>query len=469
MGALPRILVVDDDRAVRDAYREILAPHQRDYLSEGDRLFGAGEKKGQPAAAPYRVDEAGDGAEAVQKVQTVLATGKAFAVAFVDMKMPGMNGAETAREIWALDPRIKIVIVTAFSEVTPEDIIRVVAREDLFYLRKPFSPQEIKQFARAMCRQWTLEAERDRLAEELKDANQALAAMNQGLEEKVRAQAEMLIQSEKMASLGILSAGVAHEINNPLSYIKGNLSAMQRYSGTLASFLQRLEALTSAATGMDAVGLEGGIHELEEFKTRNRIPFILTDLPELLAESLDGTNRIASIVNDLRAFSRVDRGDPERVDISEVVASALKILRNELKNKIEVETDYAETPPIPCFPQKLSQAFINIILNAVHAIQGKGTIRISTRHIEATRDAPGAVEVALSDTGCGVPKENLNRVFDPFFTTKPVGQGVGLGLYITYEIIRSHGGAVSVESREGNGTTFTVRIPLSTAYQPVQT
>jgi two-component system, NtrC family, sensor kinase len=462
MDGCQRILIVDDDRAVREAYRDIFMPRERDHILQGDRLFGNGQaKETQRPVQYYDVDEARDGAQAVLKVREAVEQGRPFAVAFVDMKMPGMNGAETAREIWRIDPRIKIMIVTAYSDVTPDEIVEVVDREDLFYLRKPFNPQEIRQFARAMSRQWTLEAERDRLDEELKDANLSLESLSRDLEEKVKTQAEMLIQSEKMASLGILSAGVAHEINNPLSYIKGNLSALQKYAGILVALLQRYDALTSAKAQINPVALEHEVQGIEDFKGRNKVPFILTDLPKLVAESLEGTDRIGSIVNDLRAFSRVDEGARKEVDISDAVESALKIVRHELKNKVEVKTDYGETPPVPCFPQKLSQAFINILLNALHAIEEKGTVRISTRHIQDAQGGPGAVEVTLSDTGCGVPEENLTKIFDPFFTTRRVDQGVGLGLYITYEIIRSHGGTISVESREGEGAVFTIRIPLT--------
>jgi two-component system, NtrC family, sensor kinase len=461
------ILVVDDDRAVRDAYKEILAPRERDFVSEGDRLFGEGENKTKPIPVAYSIEEARDGNQAVLKVREAVEQGRPFSVAFVDMKMPGMNGAETAREIWRIDPRIKIMIVTAYSDVTPTKMIDVVDREDLFYLRKPFNPLEIQQFARAMSRQWTLESERDRLVEELKDANLSIEAINRDLEKKVRTQAEVLIQSEKMASLGVLSASVVHEINNPLSYIKSNLSVMQKYVGILVALLRMYEALTSAEAKMDPVVLKDEVREVEDFKERNKTPFILADLPGLVEESLEGTARIESIVNDLRAFSRVDEGDRKEVDISDVVESALKIVRHELKNRVEVVTDYRETPAVSCSPQKLIQAFLNIILNAVYAIEKEGTIRITTRHIECAHGAPGAVEVTISDTGCGVPKQNVTKIFEPFFSTKPAGRGVGLGLYITHEIIQSHGGTISVQSLDGNGAAFMIRIPLSMAYQPV--
>ena len=185
-----RILIVDDDAAVREAYREILAPTERNYLSDGDRLFGGGEAKNR--SLPYGIWEAKNGDEAVTLVREATDRGKPFALAFVDMKMPGMNGAETAREIWRIDPGIKIVIVTAYSDVTPDEIVQVTAREDLFYLRKPFNPQEIRQFARALCRQRNLEQERDVLSLGLRNANLALEDMNRNLEEKVRQRTYML-------------------------------------------------------------------------------------------------------------------------------------------------------------------------------------------------------------------------------------------------------------------------------------
>jgi len=452
-----RILIVDDDPAVREAYREILAPKEKNYLFEGDRLFEGLEAK--PPALPYGIEEAKDGIMAIQMVQAAMDKEKTFSLAFVDMKMPGMNGARTAREIWRLDPKIKIVIVTAYSDVTPDEIVRMAAREDLFYLQKPFNPQEIRQFARALCRQRNLEQERDVLSLGLRNANLALEDMNRNLEEKVKQQAEMLIRSEKMASLGILVAGVAHEINNPLSFIKANLSSLRNYTSNIAALLEKYEALTASVE--EQFGNHGvlKVREIQDFRQMKKIDFILQDLPDLVSQSLEGTDRIEAIINDLRSFSRMDDNERSIVDINESMDTALNIIRNQIKGRIEIVRDYGELPPVSCFPQKLIQAVMNILINAAHAVKEGGTIRIATRPSKKSLKNSPSVEIEIADTGCGMPREDMKKIFDPFFTTKPVGRGMGLGLYITYEIIHAHGGAIQVESREGAGSIFTLTLP----------
>jgi len=452
-----RILIVDDDPAVREAYREILAPKEKNYLFEGDRLFEGLEAK--PPALPYGIEEAKDGIMAIQMVQAAMDKEKTFSLAFVDMKMPGMNGARTAREIWRLDPKIKIVIVTAYSDVTPDEIVRMAAREDLFYLQKPFNPQEIRQFARALCRQRNLEQERDVLSLGLRNANLALEDMNRNLEEKVKQQAEMLIRSEKMASLGILVAGVAHEINNPLSFIKANLSSLRNYTSNIAALLEKYEALTASVE--EQFGNHGvlKVREIQDFRQMKKTDFILQDLPDLVSQSLEGTDRIEAIINDLRSFSRMDDNERSIVDINESMDTALNIIRNQIKGRIEIVRDYGELPPVSCFPQKLIQAVMNILINAAHAVKEGGTIRIATRPSKKSLKNSPSVEIEIADTGCGMPREDMKKIFDPFFTTKPVGRGMGLGLYITYEIIHAHGGAIQVESREGAGSIFTLTLP----------
>jgi len=459
-----RILIVDDDAAVREAYREILTPNKRPYLSDGDRLFGGLEPT--DTSLPYRIWEAKDGVMAVQSVQAAKDGETPFSLAFVDMKMPGLNGAETARELWRIDPKIKIVFVTAHSDVTPDEIVQVTAREDLFYLQKPFNPQEIRQFARALCRQGDLERERDMLAESLRDANRALADMNRNLERKVKQQAEMLIQSEKMASLGVLVAGVAHEINNPLSFIKANLSSLGNYAFNMVALLEKYQALTASIAERsgdhetsEPRPLTLQIQDIHDFRRLKKIDFILEDLPDLVSQSLEGTDRIEAIIHDLRNFSRMDDNERSIVNINESMDTALNILQNQIEGGVEIVRDYGELPPVSCFPQKLIQAVMNILINAAHAVTEEGTIRITTRTSKKNRENAPFVEIEIADTGCGMPEADMKKIFDPFFTTKPVDRGMGLGLYITYEIVHAHGGTIGVESREGVGSTFTVTLP----------
>jgi len=463
MGENNRILIVDDDPGVRATYQSILsARDSENIVAKGADLFGEPAPSIQSAPVKeYDLSLASRGEEGVSLVEKAMEEKKPFAAAFVDMKMPGIDGAETARQIWAIDPRIKIVIVTAYSEYTPDDIIRVTGRDDLFYLRKPFNPEEIRQFARAFTNVWNLEKEREILSNKLQKANQELENINRELEQKVKEQTRLLIQSEKMASIGILAAGVAHEINNPISFVTGNLSAIKKYNSKIVDLLKIYEEMERCIDTGEKEKLPALLVKIRRFKEEQKIHFILEDMVDVVEESLDGTRRVSKIVKDLKGFSRVDQAELKYININETLDATLNMLKNELKYKAEVIKDYGELPEVKCFAQKISQVFTNILMNAVQAIEEKGMITIVTRYSKDGRRADDShVRIRISDTGRGIPKKDMGRLFDPFFTTKPVGQGTGLGLSITYDIIKSHGGTITVESKKGAGTTFTIQLPL---------
>jgi len=463
-----RVLVVDDDPGVRESYREILSPsHRDDVLPKGASLFDEPNRGTEPVARKqYYPVLAETGEEGVKAVEKAMEQANPFAAAFVDMRMPGIDGAETARRIWIIDPNIKIVIVTAYSEYTPDDIIRVTGRDDIFYLRKPFNPEEIRQFTRALTNQWNLERERESLSIELEKANEELEDMNKNLEKKVEEQTTLLIQSEKMASIGILAAGVAHEINNPISFINGNLTAMKKYSTRVVDLLKRYEEIETHIHEGETDKIATLLEEIKTFKEKQKIEFILEDMVDLAEESLEGTNRVRKIVSDLKTFSRVDQAEPKRIDLNETIDVTLNIIWNELKYRAEIVKDYGDLPEVKCFPQKISQVFMNILMNAAQAIEEKGTIKIVTRYVRDGHRADDArVEIRISDTGRGIPKKDIPRIFDPFFTTKPVGEGTGLGLSIAYDIIKAHGGQIMVESKKGKETTFIIRLPLKPKLQ----
>jgi signal transduction histidine kinase len=458
-----RVLVIDDDPGVRESYRDILAPGMReDVLAAGAALFeGAAEPHLAVDRTRYDVTQAERGQQGVEAVERAVRDGQPFAVAFVDMKMPGIDGAETSKRLWALDPKIEIVIVTAYSEHTPAEIVQVAGRDDLFYLRKPFNPEEIRQFARALTNSWNLERERESLTAQLRRTNQQLADMNRNLQKKVEEQTALLIQSEKMATVGILAAGVAHEINNPISFVTGNLAMLNNYAAKIRNLMGKYELLE------EAVGEAAGdrqrmlVEEIMAFKAEQKVAFILEDLNDLVAESLEGTDRVKNIVNDLRTFSRVDQAEYKAIDLHESLDATINIIWNEIKYKTVIEKDYGSCPAVRCFPQKISQVFLNLLHNAAQAIEKQGAIRITTRYREEGRRLSDRfVEIQIADTGVGIPKEHLSKIFDPFFTTKPVGQGTGLGLSITYDIIKAHGGSIAVDSREGDGATFTIKLPV---------
>ncbi len=261
---------------------------------------------------------------------------------------------------------------------------------------------------------------------------------------------EKLLQSEKMASIGQLAAGVAHEINNPIGYVHSNLGSLQEY---LRSLFTVIEAYERALHAPDPKLM---VPEIEEIRGRLDIDFISRDLPQLLAESREGIERVTRIVRDLKDFSYSGRGDSmRRVDIHTGLESTINIIWNELKYKVTLERRYAELPLVECLPSELNQVWMNLLLNAGHAIGERGNI------VVATGQEGDMVWVEFRDSGNGIPAEVLKRIFDPFFTTKPVGSGTGLGLSISYSIVNKHHGRIDVDSAPGQGSAFRVWLPVA--------
>jgi len=257
-------------------------------------------------------------------------------------------------------------------------------------------------------------------------------------------------QQEKMASIGQLAAGVAHEINNPMGFISSNLTTMGKYMQKLGAFETAVIEAVQNRGDQETVAL------LNDLRAKMKINFILNDLQTLLDESQDGAERVRCIVRDLKSFSHEDEAQSKPFSINECLDSTLNMARNEIKYVADVERDYDPALPLlNCYPQKLNQVFMNLLVNAAHAIERHGAIRVKTF------SEGGNIVVCISDTGKGIAPENLTRIFEPFFSTKEVGKGTGLGLSISYDIIKNHGGAISVESELGTGTTFTVRLPLN--------
>jgi signal transduction histidine kinase len=256
-----------------------------------------------------------------------------------------------------------------------------------------------------------------------------------------------LLQSEKMASLGQLAAGVAHEINNPIGFINSNLSTMKKYVLNLRDYCRATDRV-----------LEGGgteqMEELRKVKNFKKIDFILEDVASVIEESIEGTERVKTIVQDLKDFSHQDKGKLVECDLNNSLKSTLNIVWNELKYKAEVTQELGNIPLVRCYPQQLNQVWMNLLVNSAHAITGKGQITVRSYQAE------DEVIVEISDTGGGIPPENLKKIFEPFFTTKEVGKGTGLGLSLSYRIVERHGGTIEVESQVGQGTCFKVRLPL---------
>ena len=285
-------------------------------------------------------------------------------------------------------------------------------------------------------------------AGEMEQLNRTLETRVQEEVSKNREKDNFLIQQDKMASIGQLAAGVAHEINNPIGFITSNLSTLDKY-------LDRLGEFIAAQDRALAAGESGDVVNIREVRRKLKIDHILDDVKQLIAESQDGSSRVQRIVQDLKTFSRLDNPDSSVIDLNNCLETTINIAWNEIKYVATINREYGEIPPVSCHPQQINQVFLNILINASQALEGQGNITIRT-WCEADD-----VFVAVSDTGKGMPPEIIGHIFEPFFTTKDVGKGTGLGLSISYDIIRKHNGDIKVESTPGVGTTFTVRLPLS--------
>ncbi len=256
------------------------------------------------------------------------------------------------------------------------------------------------------------------------------------------------VQQEKMASVGQLAAGVAHEINNPMGFISSNLTSLAKYITKFKAFEDALLEEVRKAGNTDL------LNSIESIKKAMKIDFILGDMDSLLEESQDGAGRVRRIVQDLKNFSHVDEAECNQINLNENLDTTLNMLRNEIKYVADLVKEYGDIPQIYCYPQQLNQVFMNILINSVHALEGHGTITIRTWQEDEF------VKISISDTGKGIAQEHLTKIFDPFFTTKGVGKGTGLGLSICYDIIKKHGGEIIVQSRVGEGTTFTIKLPV---------
>ncbi|MEW5949305.1 MAG: ATP-binding protein [Thermodesulfobacteriota bacterium] len=301
-------------------------------------------------------------------------------------------------------------------------------------------------------------AERRQIEEELLRIKINLEAANQQL----RQNQAQLVQSEKMASIGQLAAGVAHEINNPVGFINSNLTTLDEYRGDLTELIAAYLKLEELVANNPALSNDKDLMDILEasrnLKERIGLDFILGDFDKIIAESREGTERIKKIVQDLKDFSHVDQAELNWADLNKGMESTLNIVWNELNYKAKVIKEYGDIPEVYCYPQQVNQVFMNILVNAAHAIEDNGEIKISTAHLAG---AEPMVEVRISDTGKGIPPENLTKIFNPFFTTKPVGKGTGLGLSMAYNIIKKHDGDILVESEVGKGTTFIIQLPVN--------
>ena len=294
----------------------------------------------------------------------------------------------------------------------------------------------------------TLEARIAERTAELREANQTLAREQEELTEllkKVEETQNQLLQSEKMAAIGQLAAGVAHEINNPVGFVNSNISTLKTYTGHLFAVIDAAEAVLAG----------GDPAQLAEARCKADLDFLREDLPQLVQESQDGLARVTRIIQDLKDFSHVDESSQQEADLNAGIESTLNVVWNEIKYKADVVRELGDIPLVNCVPAQINQVFMNLLVNAAQAIEQRGTITLRSGTMN------GHVWFEIEDTGKGMPDDVRKRIFEPFFTTKPVGKGTGLGLSISYDIIvKKHAGSLDVKSTPGRGTCFRIMLPI---------
>lgn len=396
----------------------------------------------QLKAASYSTMSANSGEEALRMVES-----RPPDLILLDVMMPGMSGFDVAMKLKssAETRNIPIIMVTALD--ARESCLKALEAGVEEFLTKPVTQAELLMRVRNLLK--------------LKKYNDFLSAQSDQLEEQVAegnlrlSEAQhKLVQSEKLASIGQLAAGVAHEINNPIGFVKSNLGTLKAYVDDLLAVLKRYETIEPLVPAN-----AGALLALQNLKNSADLPFIESDIQNLIAQSQDGIGRVAKIVQDLKDFARTeDNASWVPGDVNACLDAALNIVHNEIKYHADVIRAFGVLPEIECLPSQLTQVFLNLLVNAGHAIGSTGnhgSIVIRSEQVDADQ-----VAVEISDTGCGMSAEQAKRIFEPFYTTKPVGVGTGLGLSISYGIIQRHSGHIEVASTPGEGTRFRILLPI---------
>lgn len=368
-----------------------------------------------------------------------------FVLVLADLIMPGLSGIELLRKIVEKYPDTAVIIVSGINQ--PQRALDAVRLGAFDYIIKPcdLGVLELTVERALERRNFLLNARQYKL--DLEARNQELV---HGKEQLQRLQAQ-IVHSEKMASLGQLAAGIAHELNNPVGFVYANLNILNQYYQGFEQLLDYYDEISLT---------DEELLNVTSFKSEINYSQLRIDLTSIMDDCQNGVERIRDIVQNLRTFSRLDEAEFKKTDIHEGIESTIRLLSRYFSaGKIKLSRDYNELPLIDAYSGQLNQVWMNLLANAAQAVcpngDGSGEVNIST-HCDGQ-----SVSIAVRDTGCGIAGEHLDRIFDPFYTTKPVGEGTGLGLSITFGIVERHYGKITVKTAINEGSTFTVTLPLN--------
>lgn len=376
----------------------------------------------------HEVVEAADGAQAWELFQQ-----EAFPIVISDWVMPHMDGLEFIRRIRAAEREAYVYAILVTSKSEKSDIVAGMEAGADDFIVKPFDREELRV--------------RLREGERIIRLERSLAQQNQALREAQAA----LVQSEKLASLGQLAAGMSHEINNPIAFVKNNLAVLRRDGSEILELLDKYRSAAATLARCDPA-LAAEIAAMEQAID---LSYLQHSLGRLLESSLQGLERVRGIVSNLRDFANLDQAEYKEININAALRSTMQILHHELTRRdIKIQADLQNLPPLACEAGKISQVLYNLLLNAAQACEQDGIVCVQTRCENAE------IIIEIRDNGVGIRAEQQRHLFEPFFTTRPVGEGVGLGLATSYAIVRDHGGTIAVESKPGQGSTFRIRLPL---------
>lgn len=410
------ILIVDDNSVNRQVLTFILQDHYSN------------------------LEVAEDGVQCLEKLSS-----QTFDLVLLDLNMPQKSGFEVLEDIHSAQPPHRPAFIVVSADNNPTTISRALKLGASDYVTTPFNRDELLARVRTHLalhsRELDLEERVQQRTAELEKANRELQDTQ-----------SQLILAAKMASLGELSAGIAHEINNPIGYIRSNMSSLRDYTDNITLLLEayvKAEPLIRDRATQET---------LQTLRKEIQLDFLIEDAPLLIQDALTGAERVKQIASDLKIFSHPEQHNWDALDLHECFNSVLNIVNSEVRYKADIRLFIAnDVPTIECIKPQIYQVMTNLLVNAAQSIEDHGTIDIQ---VNLPIRPNNRVKIVISDTGCGMSADISNKIFDPFFTTKAVGEGTGLGLSVSYGIIESHHGHISVESTRGKGTRFTLLLPI---------